>query len=160
MGITVIGVDPGSEKSAYVLWDNKKILDKGHCPNKEMLWVLQAIDANEHPGCILAIETMVSIPAGAGKSIVDTIFWAGQFYQEWEGRKEKVPVHVVRTALGAKNDPSVRKVLIQRFGEPGTAKNPNPITFGLQGKGYHLWRAFAVAVVWMDHLEFQGSEMK
>ena len=71
-----------------------------------------------------------------------------------------VPVHVIKKALGGKNDKQIRAALIMRFGEPGTKKDPNPITYGLGAQGYHLWRSFAVAVVWHDHLEFQNRVLK
>ena len=163
---TVIGLDPGSTKSAFIHWDGKEILNKGIHPNKDLLeylaygWFgIRCFRSGPHKDIILAIESMVHITMG-GKSIVDTLLWAGRFYQAWQGEKEFVPVHVVRKALGAQNDPGIRAALIMRFGEPGTKKDPNPITYGLQGRGYHFWRAFSVAVVWHDHLEFQGREMK
>ncbi len=151
---TVIGLDPGSEHSCFVLWDGKKILDKGILPNERLLQKLGYAWRDS----ILTIESMVHVTMG-GKSIVDTLLWAGRFYQVWQGEKEFVPVHVVRKALGAQNDPGIRAVLIQRFGEPGTKESPG-FTYGLQGRGYHFWRAFSVAVAHMDHLEFQGRMLK
>jgi len=149
----VLGIDPGSEKSAYVLWDNKKILQKGIHPNEELLNILEDIwkwDLTEE--IILAIEKIVSIHGKGGKAIIDTIHWTERFYQFWPGPKELVPVWVIKKALGAKNNAGVRRVLIQRFGEEFCKQ--------LRGKGYHRYRAFAVAVVWMDHLQFQGRELK
>ena len=159
---SVIGLDPGSEKSAFIHWDGKKILDKGIQPNERLLNLLSGVFRHQFKSTtiapVLAVESMVHITMG-GKSIVDTLLWAGRFYQAWQGEKEFVPVHVVRKALGAQNDPGIRAVLIQRFGEPGTKKSPG-FTHGLQGRGYHFWRAFSVAVVWHDHLAFQGRELK
>lgn len=157
---SIIGLDPGSEKSAYVWWDGKAIMDRGIYPNEEILELLEGLYTKWREPIILAIETMVSIPGGGGKSIVDTIFWSGQFYNEWHGEKAKVPVHVVRKALGGKDDPGIRAALIVKFGEPGSAKNPNLITYQLRGQGYHLWRAFAVCVFYMDHLKFQDRVLK
>ncbi len=163
---SVIGIDPGSSQSAYVLWDNKKILEKGIHPNEELIEILadQYCDvASRADDIVLAIESMVHIHVpkngqlkGAGKEIVDTIFWTGRFYESWTGKRERVPRHVVKKALGAKDDPGVRAALIARFGEQGTKKHPGMI----YGLATHLWAAFAVAVVWLDHLEFQGRELK
>ncbi len=150
----IIGLDPGASQSAFVLWDGKEILDKGILPNERLLQKLGYAWVDS----ILAIESMVHVTMG-GKSIVDTLLWAGRFYQAWQGEKEFVPVHVVRKALGAQNDPGIRAVLIQRFGEPGTKKSPG-FTHGLQGRGYHFWRAFAVCVFYMDHLNFQNRIQK
>ncbi len=159
--LQILGIDPGASQSAFVLWTGKKILDKSICPNEELLDILigDYLDvASIAEDIVLAIESMVHITMG-GKSIVDTLLWAGRFYQAWQGEKEFVPVHVVRKALGAKNDKWIRIALIQRFGLPGTKQKPG-LLYGLGGKGYHLWRAFSVAVAHMDHLEFQGREMK
>lgn len=160
--IQVLGVDPGSEKSAFVYWTGKEILAKGLHDNEDLLCVLAAIQweakATEEE-ITLAIESMVHIHVpktgqlkGAGKEIIDTIFWTGQFYHAWQGKKERVPVHVIKKALGAKDDPGIRAILIQRFGVE--------FTHGLKDKGYHLWRAFATAIVWYDHLAFQARELK
>ncbi len=160
---TVIGIDPGSEHSCFVLWDGKEILDKGIQPNERLLNLLSGVFRHQFKSTtiapVLAVESMVHITMG-GKSIVDTLLWAGRFYQAWQGEKEFVPVHVIKKALGGKNDKQIRAALIMRFGEPGTKKNPNPITYGLGAQGYHLWRAFAVCVYYIDHLEFQGRELK
>lgn len=149
---SVIGIDPGSKKSAYVLWNNKEILDKGILPNEEILVLL---DTMWREPIILAIETMQSIHEKSGKAIIDTIFWSGQFYQAWlVGPRAKLTRDQVKKALYAKDDFGVRKALTQRFGEPGTKKNPGPITYGLAD---HLWAAFAVAVVHMDNLQFKAK---
>ncbi|GAG53711.1 unnamed protein product, partial [marine sediment metagenome] len=57
----------------------------------------------------------------------------------------------------SKDDSGVRAVLIQRYGAPGTKKDPNPITYGLAD---HTWSAFSVAVTHLDYLEFQAREVK
>lgn len=160
---SIIGIDPGASKSGWVWWDGKEILDKGINENEDIIEILKHKWNTMREPITLAIESMVSIPGGAGKSIVQTIEWADRFYQAWPGEREKVPVGNVRLALCGtmcSDSADVRRVLIQRFGEPGTAKNPNPIMYGLKGSGYHLIRAFAMAVVHMDHLEFQARELK
>ena len=153
---SVLAIDPGSSKSAFVLWDGKEILYSGHRPNEDVIAILYAANEDAKVNPALAIESMVSIPQGGGKSICDTIWWSGRFYEAWQGKREMVPVHVIKKALGAKNDLGIRTALIQRFGPPGKKADPG-LTYGLQGTRYHLWRAFAVAVVWYDHLEFQGK---
>lgn len=149
---SVIGVDPGSKKSAYILWNGKEILDKGILPNEE---IIDLLDAMWREPITLAIESMVHITNG-GKAIVDTLLWAGQFYRTWTGNKEFVPRYKVTLALTGKNpskesDKLVREALIRRFGGPGTEKNPG-FTYGLHS---HLWQSFGLAVAHFDHLEFQ-----
>lgn len=146
----ILGVDPGASKSAFVLWDGKKILAEGIDTNETLLEDIRNSYPNPH--ITLAVESMISIPGGAGKSIIQTIEWADRFFQAWQGEKEKVPGHVIKKALGAKNDPGIRENLILRFGAD--------LCHGLRGKGYHLYRAFAVCVYYMDHLNFQKRIQK
>lgn len=155
---SVIGIDPGSEKSAYVQWNGKEILEKGIYPNDA---ILEILDAMWREPSILVIETMVHIKNG-GKEIINTLLWAGQFYNVWPGEKEFVPRYKVTLALtgkmpSKKSDKLVKESLIRRFGGPGTKKNPGPVTYDVKS---HLWQAFGLAVAHWDHLEFQKKEMK
>ena len=161
---SVIGVDPGPEKSAYVQWDNKTILEKDICPNEKLCVFLETWGncyESTEGNVILAVESMNHITNG-GRAIIDTLLWAGQFYHAWHGGKAFIERYKITLTLTGKNpskeaDKLVRASLITRFGPPGTKKNPNPITYGLHS---HLWAAFAVAVVHFDHLAFQAREMK
>lgn len=151
---SVIGLDPGNEKSAFVHWTGKKILNKGIHPNEELIKILEYswIADTTAENIILAIEDMQSIHQKSGKTIIDTLKWAGRFYQAWQGKREWITRDQVKLALGVKDDMGIRAVLIQRFGAPGTKKNPG-LTYGL---AEHTWAAFAVAVTHLDHLEFQA----
>lgn len=149
MGIIVMGIDPGSEKSAYIQWTGKEILDKGILDNEDLL------DRLEYPhwegDITLAIESMNHITKG-GKSIVHTLLWAGQFYHAWHGNKESVERYKVTLALTKKmpskeSDKLVREALIRRFGKG-------------HGLRSHLWQAWGLAVVHWDHLEFEARELE
>ena len=158
MGIaSIIGLDPGSEKSAYVWWNGKEILEKGIVPNENMFRIIDTIWGvclpKNHANITFAIESMVHITKG-GKAIIHTLLWAGQFYHAWHGKKEFVERYKVTLALTGKNpskesDKLVRQALIKRFG--------TGVTHGLKS---HLWQAFGLAVVHWDHLEFQGRILK
>lgn len=150
---SVLAIDPGSEKSAYVWWDGKQILNKGILPNEEIIDMLDGLWAKWREPVILAVESMVHITNG-GKAIIHTLLWAGQFYHAWEGKKAFVERYKVTLALTGKNpskesDKLVRQALIRRFG--------TGLTHGLKS---HLWQAFGLAVVHWDHLEFQGRILK
>ena len=152
---SIIGIDPGSKKSAYVWWDGEQILNKGILPNEEIIDMLDGLWAKWREPIILAIETMVHIEKG-GKSIVHTLLWAGQFYYAWHGEKAFVERYKVTLALTGKNpskesDKLVRQALRTRFG------TSSGLIHGIKS---HLWQAWGLAVVWYDHLEFQGRELK
>lgn len=157
---SVIGIDPGSKQSGYVQWTGKEILAKGIYPNEKLLELLELYNSCSRESIenvSVAVEDMQSIHQKSGRAIIDTLKWAGQFYHAWKGDKEWVTRDQVKKALGAKDDSGVMAVLVLRFGPPGTKKNPGPVTYGLHD---HLWAAFAVAVAHLDHLEFQGRELK
>lgn len=158
---SVIGLDPGSNESAFVHWNGKAILDKGVDNNEVLLKSLETMCAFSINGPILVVESMVHIEEG-GKEIVDAIFWAGRFYQVWYGQREKMPRYKVTLALtgqmpSKRADKITRHVLITRFGAPGKKANPG-FTYGLVGT--HLWAAFALAVVYWDNLQFHNRIQK
>ena len=146
---TILAIDPGTTQSAFVWWDGYKIKDFDIRDNNELLKKLR-----NYPGAVyphLVIESMVSIWKGAGKETVDTLLWAGRFYEAYSGPKEFIPRYKVRVALCGtmqSKDDSIIAVLKGRFGKPGTKKAPG-LTYGLKKD---LWQAFALAVTYYDNL--------
>lgn len=149
----VLGIDPGKEKSGYILWDTEKerpVLDiAGHIDNKGVmkLIALEVVD-------LVAIERIRGYGIVAGDDTFDTCEWVGAFENEAiHAAKQvcKVPRKDIKKALCGNtttNDKYVRQALIDRFGDVGTKKNPGPL-YGVSG---HVWAALACAVVAGDLL--------
>lgn len=160
----VIGIDPGTEQSAFLLLGSDgKPMTHGIYGNAELLeflahnaprttWVTES-------SVILAIE-WVSFYGGeihAGSETFDTCRWVGRFQQAWndDARCVLIPRRHVRGELcGTQNagDKEVRAVLIDRYGGKnkaiGKIKSKGPL-YGIKS---HIWSALAVAVTLQDRL--------
>ena len=148
--MVIIGIDPGSKESAFVVWEAKKefILTAKVFPNAELLEILRESYKSE----IFAIEQIRGYGIVAGDDTFDTCEWSGRFREAHESKGGKVVMiprkEVKRCLCGntTTNDKYIRMALIERFGEVGTKKNPGRL-FGISG---HLWSALAVAVTYKE----------
>lgn len=148
--MTILAIDPGPEKSSCVVWDDEAVIQSGELSNTAML---QQVDDWAHDGAVLAIEMVSSYGMPVGKDVFETVFWVGRFYQAWVPVIRQAPTLIYRTdvkmhlcqSMRAK-DSNIRQALIDRFGAPGTKKNPGK----LYGISKHLWSALAIAVTVAD----------
>ena len=150
----ILGVDPGPVESAFVLYDSvpQMILAYGKLPNKECMEQMLAFT----PVDFCVIEMVQSFGMSVGKEVFETVYWVGRFSQAWDTHcltkvapavrlyRGEIKMHLCHS-MRAK-DSNIRQALIDRFGKPGTKKNPGP-TYGLAGD---MWQALAVAVVFAD----------
>lgn len=153
---TVLAIDPGTTESAFVVWDGERVGEMGIVPNNRLRDTLDfwCIDHSEDGPDWCAIEMVEHYGTGmpAGREVFETCVWIGRFQEVFAGGNDvvtllprrKVKMHLCGS-MRAK-DANVRQALIDRFGPPGTKKNPGE----LYGVKSHLWAALAVAVTWMD----------
>lgn len=150
----VIAIDPGPEKSGYVLVDDKtyKIYTSGEEKNEYLL------DFIVHEGQVqpayLVIEKIASFGMSVGESVFQTVYWTGRFAEAWRRetnnlpevriRRKEIVVNICGTSKA--KDANIRQALIDRLGPQGTKSNPGP-TYGIGG---HRWSALAVAVTFID----------
>ena len=155
----VFAVDPGLEHSAFVLWDGQQIQQHGIEANEDMLLRLYesivVSDANDEDAPVLVIEAMTSYGMAVGQSTLDTIFWAGRFYQAIQPcqadvlTRRAVKLHLCGSSKA--KDANIRMALIDRFGGSkevaiGIKASKGPL-YGIKS---HCWAALAVAVTWFD----------
>ena len=147
----VLAIDPGPERSAWVVYDGGCILRSKLAPNADLLETLRerphaGLPSHAH----LAVEMVQSFGMPVGREVFETVFWAGRFVEAWGGGpwslvyRKDVKLHLCGS-LRAK-DSNIRQSLIDRLGPQGTKKAPGP-THGLKGD---LWSALAVAVTWLE----------
>lgn len=138
--MTVLAIDPGSEKSAYVVWDGTKICAAHIVPNEELLSSLLFGGTYE----LVAIEMIQHMGMSAGASLFTTCVWIGRFHE-----RAQVPVRLVYRNLikfhhcqsARAKDGNIAQALRDKYGEKGTKANPG-VTYGLAS---HTWQAFALA---------------
>ena len=133
-------IDPGSEKSAVVVYDGA-ILDYFEMSNAPLVRRLEEARVG---GAMLVIEQIVNYGQIVGDDVFSTVFWSGRIAQAWRGPFELMPRRVVKKHLRAKNDSKVRFALMARFGEP-----PGLIS--------HMWQALGLAVTYWDRRSISPS---
>jgi len=161
----IIAIDPGSEQSAFVIWDGISIIDKEICDNLHMLNLLRshsegrAIEKGMPKGNELVVEQVRSYGMAVGATTFDTVFWSGRFVEAWEPRKWSmmprmdVKMHLCHTSRA--QEKNLKQAVKDRLGNPGTVKNPN-LAYGeeLGNKDSkiktHQWSALYLALTWWD----------
>lgn len=144
----VVGIDPGPEQSAFVVFDGIAVVDRAILRNNE-LEAHSALWKRKHIYC----EMIASYGMAVGASVFETCVWIGRFMAEAfssSGRdltrvfRKDIKLHLCHS-MRAK-DANVRQALIDRLGPQGTKKQPGP-TYGVRS---HEWAALAVAVYGWD----------
>lgn len=149
----ILGIDPGPEESAFCLWDGETIRLASIESNFSIAENLLTISE----GAAVACEHMQCFGMAVGASVFETAYWIGDFRAACRVAgtrfirvlRSEVKMHICNS-MRAK-DPNIRAALIDRFGPPGTKKEPGT-TYLLKK---HLWSAFAVAVMIQDREELE-----
>jgi hypothetical protein len=146
MSNIVIGVDPGTEKSAYAIFNGKDVTSFGIWDNEALrqhpLWEEQNV----------FMEMIASYGMAVGASTFETVYWIGRFVElaAISGGKvtrvfrKDIKLHLCNSPRA--KDANVRQALIDRIGPQGTKKSQGP-TYGVKS---HEWAALAVAVYGWD----------
>lgn len=140
----ILGVDPGTTQSGYVLFDGR-VLQAGVMPNEDLLRII-ADDRSD----VFAIERIVSYGNVVGDETFQTVHWAGRFQQAWACPNEvrlirRLDVKKALGLRGSAKDKDVNAALLAQIGPKGTKAAPGP-TYGVTS---HAWAALAVAVAAM-----------
>lgn len=144
----VFGIDPGSEQSAYVIWDGTEIIGTDILLNDSLLKFIDEQSFNTVP---MVIEQVRSYGMPVGATIFDTVFWSGRFFQAWKGPAYQMPRLKVKQHIchdSRAKDSNIRQALIDRF-EPGLKPRQRPRGI-LKGLVRDQWASMALAVTWHD----------
>lgn len=149
----IVGIDPGTFKSGYVLCEPRcaRVVECEAAISNAML--LDRLDAvkREHPGAWLAIEWVQSYGRPVGMETFETCRWVGRFEERWaNGKVRLLKPRDIKTYLcgtAAAKDADRRKALIELYGETrriavGTKNARGP----LYGVSSHAWSALSAAV--------------
>ncbi len=137
----IIAIDPGTTRSAYVIY-GEGIKEVGIFDNWDMAELLRVVDVKR-----LAIEMIASMGMILGQTSYETCVWIGRFIQAFSGSYSLVyRREVKREICGSPHakDANIRQALIDKFGAPGTKKEPGR-TYGFRKD---IWAALAVAVTY------------
>ena len=154
----VMAVDPGTTKSAYVIYSHGVIMESGIYSNEIMLSILSATQVDH-----LIIEMVACYGMPVGKEVFETCVWIGRFIErhrislfnssfEFMYRKD-VKMHLCNS-MRAK-DSNIRQAIIDHYPatgggktpQIGTKKQPGP----LYGTKSDIWSALAVAITYWEN---------
>lgn len=175
---TVLGVDPGTTKTAYAVYSPSingnigTIKITGKIDNATFLNSIPEICSNFEVE-YMAIEMMASMGMAVGQTTLETAVWIGRFLESWLTCKSKnnpganqepyqliyridEKLHLCGTPRA--KDANIRQAIIDRYGGVkgnviGTKKAPGP----LYGVSADMWAAIAVCLVASEVPEDQRS---
>lgn len=136
----ILAIDPGSEQSAFVVWDGRYLIEIGIVPNEHMRYLLTEL-VYDH----LAVEMVESYGMPVGKEVFQTVLWIGRFIEIARGHdkdwaqvyRSSIKLHLCNSRSA--KDSNIRQVLLDRYGKTLT-------------KGVHkdIWSALAIATFYLD----------
>jgi hypothetical protein len=144
----ILAIDPGPVESAFVHYDGA-IGEVGKISNEAMREKLYSYQYRLGPS-VVVIEMIASYGMPVGVDVFETCVWIGRFMEIFGANyahritRGEVKMHLCHS-MRAK-DANIRQALIDKFGPPGTKKNPGK-TYGISGD---VWAALAVAVTYFD----------
>lgn len=140
----ILGLDPGTRDSGWVLWTGDRVAYSGVQRNEDVLAMVAGWKDRETR---LATEVFQAMGMAVGAEVFETCIWIGRFVQAWHTpaevmriKRTEVKVHLCGSVRA--KDPNVRQALLDTIGEPGSKQRPGP-TYGVKS---HAWSALAVAV--------------
>ena len=155
----ILAIDPGNVESAFVIYDNGQIIDKGKLINFELLSEIK--HNSEFIFCEhLAIEMVACYGMAVGKTVFDTCVWIGRFIQAWGKDYTQIYRKDVKmflcNSVKAK-DGNIRQAIIDKFPptgggkipQIGTKKKPGPL-FGVHDD---IWAALGVAMTFENNIK-------
>ncbi len=150
--VMVLAVDPGTEQSAFVVYDVfGTVARHGKHDNRDLLKHLREW-ASACPGAVLAVEMIASYGMPVGREVFETCVWIGRFIESWahaggcftQVYRRDVKLHLCGSSRA--KDGNVRAALLDKFGGKakavGTKKKPGPL-HGVKGD---VWAALGVGV--------------
>ena len=149
----ILAIDPGNERSGWVLCDGMEVIDSGVLDNDTLIGLVHRFKPDDNTS--LAIEKFEARGMPMGQESIDTMLWTGRFMQAWHSPdavrlvyRRTVKQHLCGSSKA--KDPNVRQALIDLYPRTGGGKVPQ---IGVQAKpgplfgiNTHAWAALGVAV--------------
>jgi len=136
----ILALDPGTSHTAFVQYDQQRIVDHGHLPNAEIRQILIGREYDR-----VACEMIASYGMAVGASTFETCVWIGRFIEVSRVDVELIfrkDIKLFLCGTMRAKDANIRQALIDKIGPQGTKAQPGP-TYGIKS---HSWAALAVAV--------------
>lgn len=153
----IFAIDPGSEQSAYIMYDRGEIVQCGILDNHTMRLLLETERKNVD---MYVIEDIACYGMPVGKDVFETVKWIGRFEQIIgdgdfvEMYRRDVKHHLCNSAKAT--DANIRQAAMDRFISTGGGKNPRIGTKKQPGPLYgikaDIWSALAIAITYDEKI--------
>lgn len=153
--VSILAIDPGTERSGWCLFDGR-VIDSGVADNNKLLYGINDMGAE-----VLAIEMVASYGMPVGREVFETVRWIGRFQQAWHAPDEvrlvyRKDIKLQLCGTTKAKDANIRQALLDLFPRTGGGKTPQigikAHPGPLYGVSSHAWAALAVAVVAKEKL--------
>lgn len=144
----IFSIDPGNEQSAYVEYNSeqKAISRKGIETNDIVLQKISEL----LPDRLLLIEMVESFGMPVGRSVFETVFWIGRFWQAANCTKRRIYRKSIKLhhcgSIRAK-DSNIIQALKDKYGDKGTKNSPG-FFYGFKAD---MWQAFAICSYFIEN---------
>jgi Holliday junction resolvasome RuvABC endonuclease subunit len=148
----LLGIDPGTFESGYVIFDGTRVISADILKNEELRLLIK-YESMKGNCTRMAIEMIASYGMPVGAEVFETCVWVGRFMELWQAEnhtqakqvfRKDVKLHLCGTSKA--KDANIRQALIDKLGPVGTKKQPGAC-FGVKS---HAWAALAVAVTALE----------
>jgi hypothetical protein len=145
----LLSIDPGTDKSGWVILEDGRVSSSDVSPNAGVLELVSRWNEG------LAIEMIAGMGMAVGQTTFDTCVWIGRFQQAYFRPdavqfvyRRDVKLHLCGNSRA--KDPNIRQALLDMFPRTGGGKTPQVGTKAMPGPLYgvssHAWSALAVAI--------------
>jgi hypothetical protein len=153
----ILAIDPGNTMSAWVVYEEGVVLDKGKEANEKVLDLVTGLRKSAHIKH-MAIEMIACYGMAVGVETFDTCVWIGMFVHAWRPkpytrvRRMEVKMHLCHNTQA--KDGNIRQAIIDRYPASGGGKIPQIGTKGQPGPLYgvsaDIWAAIGVAITYAE----------
>jgi hypothetical protein len=151
----IIAIDPGPERSGYVVFDGTRVLA---CGWETTLDIRNVFQEWFRYFAAVVFEGVESYGMAVGAETFETVFVTGRLYEfaadiydeSHVSRiyRKAIKLHLCGSARA--KDGNIRVALLDRFGGAAVAKGTKAAPGPLYGVSGHCWAALALAVTWWD----------
>lgn len=148
----VLAIDPGSEESAWVVWDGERALAHDITPNEELRRFFLE-NPHFYNAEYMAVEMVASYGMAVGAEIFRTCVWIGRFEELWVAARRRGFREVFRREVKLQlcgqsraKDANVRQTILDQFGGRAAAMGKKKAPGPLYGVRSDIWAALGVAM--------------
>jgi len=151
----ILALDPGTTKTAYVIYNRNGSLDKFGIESNESIRDVMVSFSGNIGALTVAIEKIESYGMAVGAEVFTTVFWAGRFAEYWysacgdNNDAIMIPRRAVKLALchsARAKDANVRQAIIDMYGGKDAAIGKKKTPGKLYGVSKDVWAALGVAI--------------